>query len=140
MELALTLSLRVYHVVPDALLRKIVEYRDQLDDLYRRAYRQRDSGPGLPIVINIEGDDPIELRGIFLDLNVRFSGGQLVRFGPPRLLSAVEALRKFSQGTSLARPLMPINLSYLAEKIVSKALEAPEIRSGPRRSSVGKRR
>jgi hypothetical protein len=138
MELTLTLSLRVYHVVPDALLRGIVQYRNQLDRFYRRAYRQRDSGPGSPIKIEVEGHEPIELRGVFLDLNVRFSGGQLVRFGPPKLLSPVEALRKFSQGTSLARPLMPINLSGLSEQVVSKALRAPQVRSGPRSASDGK--
>lgn len=140
MELALTLSLRVYHVVPDSLLRGIVQYRRRLDRLYRLAYKQRNSGLGRAIAIEANGCKPIEFRGVFLDLNVRFSAGQLARFGPPKELSAIEALHKFSQGTSLARPLMPISLSGLSEQIVSAALRAPYIRSGPRQNPETKRR
>lgn len=141
MELALTLSLRVYHVVPDSLLRGIVQYRNRLDQFYRRAYSQRENGPGQAIAIKIEGCDPIVFRGVYLDLNVRFSGGKLVRFGPPKLLSTLDALQRFSQGTSLAKPLIPISLSGLSERIVSIALQAPSIRSGPpRRDSQEKRR
>ena len=39
MELALTLSLRVYHVVPDSVLREVIHYRSPLFRLYRKAYR-----------------------------------------------------------------------------------------------------
>jgi hypothetical protein len=139
MELALTLSLRVYHVVPDSVLRGIVQYRNRLDQFYRRAYRQRETGQGHAIAIKVESGTPIVFRGVYLDLNVLFSGGQLVRFGPPRLLSTLDALQRFSQGTSLAKPLMPISLSGLSEQIVSMALQAPSIRSGPpRRDSQAK--
>ncbi len=141
MELALTLSLRVYHVVPDSLLRGIVQYRARLDQFYRSAYGQRESGPGHAIAIKIDGCDPIVFRGVYLDLNVRFSGGQLVRFGPPKLLSTLDALQRFSQDTSLAKPLIPMSLSGLSERIVAMALHAPSIRSGPpRRDSQQKRR
>lgn len=132
MELALTLSLRVYHIVPDSVLKGIIQYRGHLDQLYCRAYAQRDSGPGRPIVIAVAGRKSIVLRGVFLDLNIRFSGGHLVRFGPPKLLPAIAALQQFSLGTSLARPLMPIALSILSEQVVSLALRAPYVRSGPR--------
>jgi hypothetical protein len=131
MELALTLSLRVYHVVPDSLLRGIVQNRTRLDQFYRRAYRQRESGAGQPVAIRVDASNPIVFRGIYLDLNVLFSGGRLVRFGPPKLLSTIEALQKFSQGTSLAKPLVPVSLSGLSERVVSMALQAPTIRSGP---------
>ncbi len=132
MELAVALSLRVYHVVPDSVLRGIVRYRDQLNGFYRRAYAQRCRGAGRPVVIRAEGNRPIVFRGLFLDLNIEFSGGRLLCFGPPKLLSAIEALQRFSQSTEPARPLIPMSLSILAEKIISLALQAPEIHSGPR--------
>ena len=53
MELALTLSLRVYHVVPDTVLRGIVHYRSQLCRFYRRAYAERRSGAGRPTFIRV---------------------------------------------------------------------------------------
>jgi hypothetical protein len=130
-ELAVTLSLRVYHLVPDAVLNGIVEFRDRLDRFYRRAYMQRTSRAGKPVVINLAGHPPIIFRGLFLDLNIKFSAGHMVRFGPPKLLSAADALRRFSQSIMSARPLMPLSLSLLSERIVGLALRVPIIRSGP---------
>jgi hypothetical protein len=127
-ELAVALSLRVYHVVPDSILQGIIRYRSQLHRLYRRAYALRCSGLGSPILIKKGTDKPIELRGLFLDLGIQFSGGQLVHFGPPKLLSPYDALRRFSRGT---RPFLPISLSILSEHVVVLAQRAPEIHSGP---------
>jgi hypothetical protein len=131
MELALTLSLRVYHVVSDSVLRGIIRCRSPLYRLYRKAYAQRCSGTGAPIVMKVNGRKPIEFRGLFLDLNIKFSGGDLVHFGPPKLLSSAEALGRFNQSIAFARPLLPMNLSRLSEEIIALALRAPNIRSGP---------
>jgi hypothetical protein len=131
MELAMTLSLRVYHVVPDAVLRGIVRYRGRLYQFYRRAYAQRRNGAGRQIFIRIKGHNPIELHGLFLDLNIEFAGGHLVRFGPPKLLSATETLARFSEGTSSGRVFIPLSLSLLSERVIALALRAPNIRSGP---------
>jgi hypothetical protein len=136
MELAMTLSLRVYHVVPDAVLRGIVRYRRRLYQFYRQAYVQRRHGTGRPILIRIKAHNPIELRGLFLDLNIEFAGGHLVRFGPPKLLSSTETLARFSEGTSSGRAFIPLNLSLLSERVIALALRAPDIRSGPPKSSI----
>ncbi len=136
MELAMTLSLRVYHVVPDAVLRGIVRYRRRLYRFYGRAYAQRRHGAGRSILIRIKGHNPIEFRGLFLDLNIEFAGGHLVRFGPPKLLSSAETLARFSEATSSGRAFMPLSLSPLSERIIALALRAPDIRSGPPRSSI----
>jgi hypothetical protein len=138
MELATTFSLRVYHVVPDAVLRGVVRYRDELYRFYRRAYAQRCSGLGRPIFIRLRGRKPIELRGLFLDLNIQFAGGHLVRFGPPKLLSSTDTLAKFSESTSSGRTFIPLSLSLLSERVIFLALRAPEIRSGPPKSSIWK--
>src|SRR5262245_15755347 len=72
------------------------------------------SGGGTPLTITITGSKPIELRGLFLDLNIEFSGGQLLRFGPPKLLSPVETLARFSEGTSSGGIFLPLSLSLLS--------------------------
>jgi hypothetical protein len=92
MELAITLSLRVYHVVPDSVLREIIRNRARLHQLYRRSYTQRQTGNGSPTFLVSKDGRSIEMRGLFLDLGIRFSGGQLVKFGPLKLLSRGEAL------------------------------------------------
>lgn len=132
MELALVLSLRVYHVVPDAVLVEIIRCRHNLYRHYRRAYTDRCSGLGAPITIHADDRASIHMRGAFLDLQMSFSGGKLVNLGPPKLLSSFEALTVFAERDLAARAFLPINLSSLSERLVSTALRAPVIRTGPR--------
>ncbi len=132
MELALTLTLRVYHVVPDSVLVEIMRYRRSLYRQYRRAYVQRRRDTGAPIVVEASGCSPIRMRGMFLDLQINFSGGRLVSFGPPKSLSPFEALASFVRRDLAARALLPINLSLLSERVVALSLRAPLIRRGPR--------
>lgn len=124
MELVLTLTLRVYHVVPDALLKQIIQYRRRLNRHYREAYAQRRSGIGTPITLKEAGGKPILTRGVFLDLQIIFSGGRLVSFGPPRSLTPLEALRVFTDRDLAARALLPINLSLIAERVVELSRHA----------------
>jgi hypothetical protein len=132
MELALVLTLRVYHVVPDSILAEIIRYRRALYRYYRRAYADRELG--VRISVQASKRAPIEVRGIFLDLQINFSGGTLTSFGPPRLLSPFQGLAAFAKRDIAARALLPINLSVLSERLVSTALRAPLIRTGPRPS------
>jgi hypothetical protein len=132
MELALALTLRVYHVVPDAVLAQTVRHRSSLYRHYRRAYAERQTGVGTPVSVQIPGSTAIHIRGAFLDLQINFSGGKLTSFGPPKLISPSEALRIFAEGDVAARAFLPINLSLLAERLVSTAGQVPPIRRGAR--------
>jgi hypothetical protein len=96
MELALVLFLRVYHVVPDSVVVKIIRYRKNLYLHYERAFMERRTGRGAPIVVESGGHVAFRLCGVFLDLQMDFSGGKLVRFGPPRLLSPHKALAMYA--------------------------------------------
>lgn len=136
MELALALTLRVYHAVPDSLLGQIVRFRRPLYRHYRRAYALRYSGRGTPVVVATKPQRKVHVRGMFLDLQINFSGGKLVSFGPPRLLSPAQALAAFSEHDLAARALLPINLSLLAERLVAIALHAPVMRRGPRKGRL----
>jgi len=128
MELALALTLRVYYVVPDSVLVGIIQYRRSLYGHYRRAYAERCTGKGAPIALKAEGCPPICMRGVFLDLQLNFSGGRLVKFGPPRALSPHAAASVFAKGRIAARALLPISLSPLSERVVGLSLRAPPIR------------
>lgn len=130
MELALALTLRVYQILPDAVLTEVVRYRRSLFRHYDRAYSDRMSGLGTPIDVRVAGNKPLIMRGVFLDLQIDFSGGRLTAFGPPRLLSPHHALSVFIKREIAARALLPINLSILSERLVLAALQAPAIRRG----------
>jgi hypothetical protein len=128
MELALALTLRVYFVVPDSVLVGIIRYRRSLYSHYRRAYAERCTGIGAPIALKTKGNPPICMRGVFLDLQLNFSGGRLVKFGPPRALSPHAAASIFAKSRIAARALLPIGLSPLSERVVQLSLRAPSIR------------
>ena len=136
MELALVLSLRVYHVVPDSLLVKIARHRKLLYRHYETAFHEHSSGLGAPVAFNVTGSSPVRVRGVFLDLRLDFAGGALVSFGPPTLLSPVEAVAAFADSKSIARALLPINLSLLSERVVAASRSAPLIRRGPKSDGV----
>lgn len=131
MELAVTLALRVYHVVPDSILRKIIRNRTQLRRLYYRAYEERESKDENPFVFPSPKGAPIILRGRFLDLGIRFSGGHLAKFGPPRLLSPAAAMALSARRMLSGETSLPLGVSALAEQVVALALAAPLIRRGP---------
>jgi hypothetical protein len=59
---------------------------------------------------------------VFLDLQMDFSDGKLKKFGPPRLLSPLQAIEVFATGENAARAFLPINLSVLAEQVASGLL------------------
>jgi len=132
MELALVLSLRVYHVVPDSLLVKIARHRKLLYRHYETAFYEHSSGLGAPVAFNVTGSRSVRVRGVFLDLRLDFAGGALVSFGPPTLLSPVEAVAAFADSKSVARALLPVNLSLLSERVVAASRSAPLIRRGPK--------
>jgi hypothetical protein len=125
MELALALTLRVYHVVPDSVLRQIIRHRRVLYRHFRRAYTERCSGLGTRTKIHANTGAAFAISGVFLDLQINFSGGRLVSFGPPKILSPADALQAFAGRDLAVRAFLPINLSHLAERVITLALNAP---------------
>ena len=138
MELALILSLRVYHVVPDSILAEIVRHRKELVRLYQRAYRERATKLGSITTFTSHGQT-LRVSGTFLDLQIDFSGGMLSHFGPPRLIGPAEAIQIFAAHDIAARSLLPIHLSALAERLIAAAAKvSPPHRNPPtRKSSAG---
>lgn len=125
MELALALTLRVYHAVPDTVLTQIIRHRSSLYRHYRRAYTERCSGLGARTEVHTNTGSIFALSGVFLDLQINFSGGRLVSFGPPKVISPAQALQSFAERDLAARAFLPINLSNLAERVITLAKIAP---------------
>ncbi len=82
----------------------------------------------------------IRLRGAYLDLQIKFAGGKLEKFGPPKLISSIDALAVFAETEAASRAFMPINLSRLSERVVETALRAPPLSRGShwQRKKLGK--
>ncbi len=127
MELALALSLRVYHGLPDAVLVELIRHRTTLNALYRDAYVQRSGGLGARLFLK-GPTNSFDACGTFLDLQINYNGGTLASFGPPRLLSPLEAIEIYATSPLAARALLPLRLSDVAEQVVELSARAPSIR------------
>lgn len=132
MELCVALTLRIYGSLPDPVLLGISRYRCELYKLYRRAYIEYATGLGEPVVIMVKHRAPFEMSGVYLDLRIRFAGGRVIEFGPPRVISPFEALRIYSKLDTPGRAHLPFNLSELSISMVDFAEQAPVIRRGSR--------
>ena len=123
MELSLVLTLRVYYVVPDALLNAVANSRDTMYGFFDRAYIERATGLGRPVPVRLGMKPALYIKGVFLDLQFGFAGGKLDHFGPPTLLSPAEAVLRFAESGESTSALLPINLSRLSERVVAASHE-----------------
>ncbi|OCC05446.1 hypothetical protein BA190_08475 [Labrys sp. WJW] len=130
MELALALLLRVYGILPDAVVVGLQKFRGELRPIYHQAYKDIHSAHYANAFLVMAGAKRRSFGGLYLDLNLRYSGGQLIEFGPPRTLSPFEALCLYAQSESPARSYLPINLSSIAGMIVGQCQRIPTVRRG----------
>lgn len=138
MDLAVALHLRVYDTLPDPVAEGLLAARPMLHGFYRRAYLEHETGLGARSEVTAQGRAGFAMRGVWLDLRLRYAGGRCLGFGPPRLLSPFEALRVFATAEEAARTHPPFNLSALAVRLVEASLRCPGMRSvNPARRAVG---
>jgi hypothetical protein len=130
MELSLALLLRVYGWLPDPVLEGLIQCRKDLYPIYGKAYTEGRIGMGSLIRVYGLNRMAFKMTGIYLDLQIHYSGGRLVTFGPPKALSPFEALQAFATADVSARTHLPVNLSALAIRVVDCAQNAPDIRRG----------
>jgi hypothetical protein len=132
MELSLALLLRVYGWLPDPVLEGLMRYRQDLYYIYKKAYTESQIGAGSPTHVHGPNRAAFTMTGIYLDLQIHYSGGKLVDFGPPRELTPFEALQAFAVADAPARTHLPLNLSALSVQLVKCAQNVPNIRKGAR--------
>lgn len=76
------------------------------------------------------------MGGVYLDLRLTYSAGQLSSIGPPKIMGPFDALARFAQAVSPARPHTPLNLSITAVRVVELMAQVPAMRSGPKNLRV----
>jgi hypothetical protein len=130
MELTLALLLRVYNWLPDSVANGLRSSRDELRPLYRQAYRDSLRRVYPRAWLSADKDERLPIEGLFLDLNIRYAAGHMIKFGPPRTLSPFEAMSDYARSPAPSRAYLPLNMSAVAEMIVTGARAAPIIRRG----------
>lgn len=140
MELSIALSMRIYAIIPDIVLGGLIQFRDELYNAYRTAYVESDVGIGAPIFVSAEGSSGpgFRMNGVYLDLQLTYSAGQLASIGPPRILTPLEALAWFAITAPPARAHPPLNLSQMALSLADAMKRAPSVRRGPKPQSADK--
>jgi hypothetical protein len=127
MELTVALLLRVYGTLPDSVLAGLRNFRSELRPVYRLAYCDC-AKTTFPLAQVEAGQRRLSVNGVFLDLNIRYSAGRMIAFGPPRVLSAFEAIATFARAGIPARSYLPLNVTAIAEMIVLHTRTLPSAR------------
>lgn len=132
MELTTALLLRVYGTLPDAVIAGLRNFRSDLRLIYRQAYSDLDHQIYPTVSISAAGERKLTIHGLFLDLNIRYSAGQMIEFGPPRAISPFEALSIFAHAEGPARSYLPLNMTAVAELIIDHTRKLPPMRRSRR--------
>jgi AcrR family transcriptional regulator len=130
MELMLALLLRVYGTLPDVVTNGLRSFREDLRPIYRQAYLDSLKRVYPAARVSTPNRERLTVQGLFLDLNIRYSAGQAIQFGPPRALSPFEAMSVFAQSEIAARSYLPLNMTAVAEMIAERTRLAPTIPRG----------
>jgi hypothetical protein len=125
MELTIALLLRVYGTLPDAVVGGLRGFREKLCPIYRQAYAE--------LVMHRQGRARVTaprricltVDGLFLDLNIRYSAGRMLEFGPPKALSPFEAISTYAEAAVPARSYLPLNVTAVAANIVDRTRVLP---------------
>jgi len=132
MELAVALALRRQAVLKKDAVTLLVQLRNALRPLYRRAWLERDRGLGKQVTVEITDANMFRVSGVWLYLGLRYSEGQVLTSTGPKLLGPAEAIGEFCR-VNLQRYFRdPIRISDIAAAVVDLAAAAPEIRRGRR--------
>ncbi len=130
MELTVALLLRVYGTLPDTVVAGLRNFRDELRPIYRQAYFDSMTRTHPAARVSERGGNRAVVDGLFLDLNIRYSAGQMIEFGPPKAISPFEAVATFARAEVPARSYLPLNVTAVAEMIVGRTRVLPSIRRG----------
>jgi hypothetical protein len=128
MELTVALLLRVYGTLPDTVVTGLRDFRDELRPIYRQAYFDTAKRTYPLARVSESGSNHIAISGLFLDLNIRCSAGQLIEFGPPKAVSPFEAVATFARAEVPSRSYLPLNVTAVAEMIIGRTRVLPSIR------------
>jgi hypothetical protein len=128
MELTLALLLRVYGTLPDVVTNGLRSFRNDLRPIYRQAYFDSLKKVYPAARVSTPNGERFTTQGLFLDLNIRYSAGQITQLGPPKALPPFEAIRVFAQSEIAGRSYL--NIAAVAEMIAERTRLTPTIPRG----------
>jgi hypothetical protein len=70
------------------------------------------------------------MGGLYLDLSIQYMAGKMIKFGPPRAISPFEAVSMYAGAKTPARSYLPLNVSTVAEMILTRTRVLPRISRG----------
>ena len=114
----------------DTIVAGLRDFREDLRSIYRRAYFDLTVHQHPPVRISAPGGLRTTMNGLYLDLNIRYSAGKMIEFGPPKAISSFEAVSIYAHAEAPARSYLPLNVSAVAEMIVTRTRALPIIRRG----------
>jgi hypothetical protein len=124
-ELTVALLLRVYGILPDAVVEGLRQFRAMLHPIYRRAFAELPSRRKDGCHVAGPRGRTLAIEGLYLDLNICYSAGHLVEFGPPKVISPFEAMAAYAKSGLPGRSYLPLNLSAVAASIVERTQTLP---------------
>ena len=130
MEMVLALALHRQAILKSDVVRFLVNMREELRPLFRRAWLERASGLGADVTVKVGTGNNFRASGLWLDLGLRYiPGGPLTTSGP-KLLGPEEAIKFVCTLHRQQYYRDPIRISDYADDLVRLAPEAPEVRRG----------
>ena len=130
MELAVALFLHRQAILKKDTMVLLAQLRDELTPIYRRAWLERDRGLGSRLSIKIGDAEPLTASGLWLDLGLRYSVGQVLTIAGPKLLGPAEAVRQLIMVDRQRYFRDPIRISDLAVAVVDLSKSPPKFRRG----------
>jgi hypothetical protein len=130
MEVVLALALHRQAILKGDVVGLLVEMREELRPLFRRAWLERASGLGASVPVKVGAGKGFRASGLWLDLGLHYiPGGPLATTGP-KLLGPEEAIKFACTLYRQQHYRDPIRISDYADDVVRLAPEAPEVRRG----------
>jgi hypothetical protein len=97
MELSVALLLLVYWTLPDTIVAGLRDFRVDLRPIYRQAYFDLTVNQHPPAKITAPGGLRTTMNRLYLDLNITYSAGRMIKFGPPMAISPFEAVSFYAR-------------------------------------------
>lgn len=130
MEVVLALVLHRQAILKSDVVSLLVDMREDLRPLFRRAWLERASGLGASVPVKVGTGKRFMASGLWLDLGLHYVPGGPLTASDPTLLGPEDAIRFVCTHHRQQHYRDPIRISDYANDVVRLAPEAPEVRRG----------
>lgn len=130
MEVVLALALHRQAILKSDVVSFLVDMREELRPLFRRAWLERASGLGASVSVKVGNGKSFPASGVWLNLGLRYTPGGPLTTSGPMLLGPEEAIKFVCTLHRQQHFRDPIRISDFADDVVRFASEAPEVRRG----------